>query len=173
VTVELREMQDGSMICDTDPGEPIIGLPRISITEPEGRLLGFLASNKTVLEIGTGLGISTDWLAAHAYKTTTVDIDPWVHENVWPDLHKKVKCVKDSVRVADQTFNMVFIDGYHSAEQATADIAFARSVMDKGIIVCHDARDPEVRSALDDDPADWLFLWTAHGIAITYHGWTE
>jgi predicted O-methyltransferase YrrM len=170
--MNLRELQDGSLICDDDPGEPIIGSPRISVTEAEGRLLGFLAGNKRVLEIGTGLGVSTDWLAAHAYSMTTIDIDPWVHKHVWPELNKKVTRIKDRVVIHDD-FNMVFIDGYHSQEQTEADIAFARSVMTQGIVVCHDARDGEVRAALDEDKADWLFLWTAHGIAISYYGWTE
>lgn len=75
-----------------DPGEPTTGVPRVSIADDEVELLASLVAGKRVLEIGTGLGVSARAMASTATEVVTVDIDPWVHANVWPLLPRNVRC---------------------------------------------------------------------------------
>jgi predicted O-methyltransferase YrrM len=167
--LNVRELQNGSYVCDDDPGEPGTGEPRISITDEEGKLLGFLCAGKRVLEIGTGLGVSTDFLACHAAKVVTVDVDPWVHTNIWPGLHKAVQCVAERDEV-EGIFDVVFIDARHTTRDTRHDIQYARAKCPKGLIIVHDARIEAVHKAFD---GDWHVIPTTHGVALQYVGWAE
>ena len=171
--MNLDQLDNGSYVAPDDPGEPGTGRPRISITERESQLLAFLAANKRVLEIGTGLGISTDRLACHALEVWTVDIDPWVHANVFPALHKDVKCFTDRDQIPEsEVFDVVFIDGRHTVVDTHVDIEYAQSRCPRGIIVVHDAGLPEVYEALTYEfGADWAMVETTHGIAVMFVGW--
>lgn len=156
--------ENGSYFDEDDPGEPSTGIPRLSVTEEEAKILSAIAAHRKVLEIGTGLGVSTRALAKWAKWVVTIDIDPWVHENVFPDLEQH-----GNVSVADNRddfphkhdFDIVFIDGDHNLPQVKEDIRFARSHC-HGIIVCHDAKYSDVSLATDG----WLTLDTTHGLAI-------
>jgi hypothetical protein len=66
-----------------DPGEAYYGgsPKRLSVTDEEAEILAKLATGMTVLELGTGLGVSTKALASTAKSVITVDPDPWVRED--------------------------------------------------------------------------------------------
>lgn len=163
--MNLQHLDYGSYVSPDDPGEPTTGVRRISVTDREADLLAFLARGRTVVEIGTGLGTSTRAMTPYARHLWTVDIDPWVQHNVWPTLAKYVR--KSSTR-PNGWFDMVFIDGDHATESATADIDYALSVVKLGMIVVHDANMDSVRAAL---VGPWHTIDTHHGIAICYIGW--
>ncbi len=50
-----------------------------------------------VLEIGTGLGVSTEWMARTAHSVVTVDIDPWVWKHVFPYLSREGMMLLESI----------------------------------------------------------------------------
>jgi hypothetical protein len=164
--VNLTRTEYGSMICDDDPGEPTTSVARISVTDQEAELLSFLARGKIVIELGTGLGVSTRALARTATFVWTNDVDPWVQDNVWPDLGPRVIGFTD--RDGQDFADMVFIDGDHTTEATTADIEYALTLVKKGMIVVHDANMDSVREAL---VGPWHIVDTYHGMAICYVGW--
>ena len=43
-----------------------------------------ISNIKNVLEIGTGLGVSTRAISTTAFKVTSIDIDPWAHSFRFP-----------------------------------------------------------------------------------------
>lgn len=168
--MKFRSLDNGSLVCDEDPGEPGTGSKRVSITPLEGRFLGFLTTGRRVLEIGTGLGISTDFLACHARRVVTLDVDPWVWAIIWPHLAKNVTPVGHRSRVEGK-FDVVFIDARHTTDETEADVAYAKTKITQGMIVVHDANLEEVRYALLDDDLAWQLVPTTHGIGIAYIGW--
>lgn len=149
-----------------DPGEPTTGKPRLSISDNEAEILSALAAGKVVLEIGTGLGVSTRALARHAFMVDTVDPDAWVHQTIVPELirdHPNVLAV-DNRKLLAPPYDLIFIDGSHDTSDVTNDIMFAENLLGAGgLIVCHDARYSNVRAALTHD--DWRFIETEHVLA--------
>lgn len=113
-----------------DPGERGYDevLPRYSVTDEEVEILSKLASGKNVLEIGTGLGVSTRALAKTAIRVVSVDIDPWTHSFAFPSNVKLVKTIPD------EHFELVFIDGLHKFESVVADIETCKG----DLFVLHD-----------------------------------
>ena len=152
----------GSYVHGDDPGEPTTGEPRLSVTEVEGDMLAVLAAGRSVLEFGTGLGVSTRALARTARKVYTVDIDEWVQETIWPTLPDNVSTCDDRDRLP--IVDMVFIDGDHTEEGTAADVAAAMRLASE-VIVMHDTSAPTVRSACDDE---WLFIGTTHGLGVRW-----
>ena len=152
----------GSYVHGDDPGEPTTGEPRLSITEVEGEMLAVLAAGRSVLEFGTGLGVSTRALARTARKVYTVDIDEWVQETIWPTLPDNVSTCDDRDRLP--IVDMVFIDGDHTEEGTAAAVAAAMRRASE-VIVMHDTSAPTVRSACDDE---WLFIGTTHGLGVRW-----
>ena len=152
----------GSYVHGDDPGEPTTGEPRLSITEVEGEMLAVLAAGRSVLEFGTGLGVSTRALARTARKVYTVDIDEWVQETIWPTLPDNVSTCGDRDRLP--IVDMVFIDGDHTEQGTAADVAAAMRLASE-VVVMHDTLAPSVRSACDDD---WLFIGTTHGLGVRW-----
>ena len=152
----------GSYVHGDDPGEPTTGEPRLSITEVEGEMLAVLAAGRSVLEFGTGLGVSTRALARTARKVYTVDIDEWVQQTIWPTLPDNVSTCDDRDRLP--IVDMVFIDGDHTEEGTAADVAAAMRLASE-VIVMHDTSAPTVRSACDDE---WLFIGTTHGLGVRW-----
>ena len=152
----------GSYVHGDDPGEPTTGEPRLSITEVEGEMLAVLAAGRSVLEFGTGLGVSTRALARTARKVYTVDIDEWVQQTIWPTLPDNVSTCddRDHLPIVD----MVFIDGDHTEDGTAADVAAAMRLASE-VIVMHDTSAPTVRSACDDQ---WLFIGTQHGLGVRW-----
>lgn len=168
--MNLQTLENGSRVCTDDPGEPATGKPRLSITQEEGMLLRWLAKDKRVLEIGTGLGVSTEWLASSAFRVDTVDTDPWVWEHVFASfpVSPTLRCYRDRINLPERDYDMVFIDGNHTTDDTAADVAFARSVCPRGVIAVHDAKIDKVRVALDG----FGIADTEHGIGFAFVGWT-
>lgn len=133
-----------------DPGEPqhrggvYEGTPRIGVALAEEILLSAFAQDRRVLEIGTGLGLSTQALARTAAFVFTVDIDPWVQRRVWPTL-RDVVC-SDQWPDEGQKFGLIFIDADHSEDAVAEDTRRAVARLEPGgMIVFHDWNLPEVR----------------------------
>lgn len=160
----------GSYTHPDDPGEPATKSPRISVTDDEAELLAYFADGKTVLEIGTGLGVSTRALARHATMVDTLDTDPWVRQHVWPILLELP--VNFLVERHDPMgiYEMVFIDGEHKTVDTREDIAYACTACARGMIVVHDTNMDTVKDALVG--YDWHHIPTYHGMGIIYRGWT-
>jgi len=128
---------------------------RSSITREEGLILAKWASGKRILEIGTGLGISTVCLAYQADCVITVDPSEWVR---WAlDLPWNVrKCASIDEVSGEMPFDGVFIDGLHGYDDVVRDITHALAfVKVGGEIGFHDLGQEEVIRAVD------LFKWGA------------
>lgn len=70
--IDLERTSNGNYLCPSDPGEIGCGTaPRRSVTDEEVSRIGELFANRFVLEIGTGLGVSTRALAALAVAVIT------------------------------------------------------------------------------------------------------
>lgn len=165
---ELIPHPTGSFAHPSDPGEPSTGAPRLSVTAVEAEILAAFVVGRTVLEIGTGLGVSTRALARTAKTVVTVDIDPWVQDTIWPDLPGNV--VPSPVVPTGKKFDAAFIDGDHSAEAVLEDFyAVAPLVRRGGVILAHDTGAPVVRAALPALPG-WQWLTTTHGIGVLWIG---
>lgn len=143
-----------------DPGEPTTGVPRVSIADDECDLLAELVAGLRVLEIGTGLGVSARAMAKTALEVVTVDIDPWVHANVWPLLPKNVTGLT-SVDDVDGVFGAVFIDGDHSRLAVRRDVEQAEGFAPGGLLIAHDAN--VVFPFLPG--VGWEFHRTTYGVA--------
>jgi len=157
-------------ICPDDPGEPVDGLVRWSVGEGEAKILSELFKGYDVLEIGTGLGYATNKIAETAYWVYTVDIDPWVRENVVPTLKNNVGFYENMMDVPEG-LDAAFIDGLHTYEQCTVDIRDARRIVKKGgLIVFHDADMEEVHRAVVDSGLQCYYIKTYAGMAM---GWIE
>lgn len=160
------EAVGGSWKRTDDPGEPQTGKPRVSIAAEEAIILAAFAHGRTVLEIGTGLGVSTRAIATTAEHVATVDIDTWVHDTIWPELPDNVTTLTAPPGdVDDDTFDMVFIDGDHATEAVRRDIDTALRVAPSGLLVAHDAHADNVRYALDDR---WHVINTEHGLGVCW-----
>lgn len=150
--------ESGSYIHPDDPGEPSTGHPRLSVTDLEAAILAVLVDGLTVLEIGTGLGVSTRAMASTARVVHTVDIDPWVWENIWPFLPENVVTHRtiDSVPLVDAAF----IDGDHNPAAVVRDLADARSCS-PSLIIAHDYE------ATKDQLGDgWRVIPTTHTLGV-------
>jgi len=153
----LLRTANGAWAHRDDPGEPGWGdKPRWSVTPREAGILGALARGRVVLEIGTGLGISTAALAAAAERVLTVDIDPWVAVTVAPGLPANVAFYADRAALpADARWSLAFIDGYHHCAAVSEDIRFARARLERpGLIVLHDGRMPHVQFGMEQAKVD-------------------
>lgn len=160
----------GGFYREDDPGEPSSRVARISIADDERTVLAEMAAGRNVLEIGTGLGVSTRALATTARWVVTCDIDTWVHETIWPDLPRNVSCVHDVERathvltMSSAGFDLVFIDGDHSEAALRADVATAeRMLAPGGTIVVHDAH--HLMPILGNG---WELLNTGYGLAVRH-----
>jgi len=140
--MRLIETSLGNFYSPDDPGESCYpnAVPRHSVTKQEAKLLMEFAEGKKVLEIGTGLGISTRAMAAKAKEVVSVDIDDWCHQHEFP---ANVRLMKE---VPDEEFDFAFIDGDHRYEAVKADIARTRAK----VIALHDCDHPDVVRALVD-----------------------
>lgn len=164
---ELIRRNNGTYYCPKDPGEPGGG-QRISISESEGEILAELVAGKRVLEIGTGLGVSTMYLASTAESVYTVDVDEWVREIIWPDLlgeFENVVCI-ERPELAENV-EIAFIDGRHEEQFVVADIEAALKAGCKTILL-HDINSSGVKQAVASKFKSVERLATTYGIGIVY-----
>lgn len=166
--MSLVQQTNGSWTDASDPGEPQTGVPRVSVTDEEAVILAWLGRGRRVLEIGTGLGVSTRALASTAQMVVTVDVDPWVHDNVWPTLPHNVDTVTGCTHVG-VFYDLVFIDGDHDPAAVERDVHQAERVCRSGLIVAHDTNYGHVRAALERC-ARWSYIDTVHGLGLHFRG---
>lgn len=138
--MDLERHSTGGYVHPSDPGES--GYPsrskRVSVTDAEAAILAREFAGMVVLEIGTGLGVSTRAIASAALRVTTVDPDPWVAENIAAGLPRNVCLRKDVPTDALRgMFGGVFVDGHHTFDSALADFRLARGLHPEKIIA-HD-----------------------------------
>jgi hypothetical protein len=154
--------------CESDPGEPG-GDQRWSVNDNEARLLSELFRNLKVLEIGTGLGVSTRKIAETARAVITVDVDKWVADNVAPDLPSNVRFVSD-VNTIQVTLDAAFLDGYHGYESTMQNIKDARRIVKKGgLIVLHDLYMRTVYNAIIDSHLESIEIRTFAGMTVAWN----
>jgi predicted O-methyltransferase YrrM len=157
-------------MCSTDPGEPgRLCKKRWSVNKDEARILSELFRGLTILEIGTGLGISTNKMAETAKMVYTVDVDPWVEKEVAPTLAKNVVFVNNLSKVIGR-FDAAFIDGLHTYNQCMEDIADVKTMVKHGgLIVLHDSRMMAIRNAVIDSKLDGYEIQTQAGMVLTWN----
>lgn len=167
--MDLVKSDINGWYCKDDPGEPNWNAPRLSINDMEARFISELFSGKLVLEIGTGLGVSTRAIAKNAMWVYTVDIDPWVKDIVAPTLPKNVTFFSDVTEV--QLVECAFIDGYHEYNQCRKDIQQCRKTVQKGgMMVFHDLAMGAIRSALVDEGLENTIQVLTHaGIGVCWN----
>ena len=138
--MRLIQTDIGNYFCPDDPGESRYedSPPRRSVTDEEGSILRRLAKDKYVLEIGTGLGVSTKYLAETALEVVTVDPDHWVQDPCLPN----VIFLRSR---PDREFDLVFIDGNHAYEDVLNDIRLSMEIPE---IIIHDTNIEDVKRAI-------------------------
>ncbi len=167
--MELIKAPNG-WYCPDDPGELGIGGQRWSVSNHEGEFLSRIFKGLRVLEIGTGLGVSTNMIAKRAEIVYTVDIDVWVIDNIAPKLADNVRFYREIDNVP-HGLDGAFIDGLHSTEQCLIDINKAKTIVKQGgIIVLHDAKMEAVLNAALESGILFYEIVTGAGLAL---GWNE
>lgn len=144
-----------------DGGAPI----NTSLTEAETAELQRLAKDADVLEIGSAYGYSTCAIATVA--KSVVAIDPHLTHGSEGDLNANLRAygVREKVAIAvgysqailptlgPQQFDLVWIDGDHTAQVVEHDVTYALKLLKPGgHLACHDYDEvtcPGVRTALD------------------------
>ena len=168
-TLEFVKEENG-WSCSADPGEPGYDskLKRWSVGGTEARLLSELFRGLTVLEIGTGLGVSTRGIATTAVLVHTIDIDPWVKKHVAPDLPENV--VFHDSREFIPKVDATFIDGLHTYEQCCLDMEFAKEkTKPGGLIVLHDFNGKEIQDAIGEANLFGFQIVTGAGMALLWN----
>jgi hypothetical protein len=148
----LRLSPPAGWTAEADPNEPGHDHGRWSVSVSEGGWLQEQVRGKVVVEIGTGLGISTRYMAETAHLVITCDTDAWVRRAVWPDLadlDNVVFCGSiATVGTTDDWPDVVFIDGCHDTDAVEADIRDALAILQTGgRIILHDTAAESVRRA--------------------------
>lgn len=151
----LYQYSFGGWQARRDPNEPLHDHGRWSVTTDEGEYLRETVRGRGVIEIGTGLGISTRFILESCRWLVTCDIDPWVQSTVWPDL---VECgpvlfCSDASRLVHLPVaaQVTFIDGCHEHAWVMADLHLALGItLPDGLILLHDVNyQPIVRAVAD------------------------
>lgn len=170
----LLTAPNGAFIHPDDPGEPGYAdqRKRWSVTPREMDILATLARGRRVLEIGTGLGVSTRALARWASHVDTFDVDPWVAQSTAKDLPESATFYASRDEIKHDDYSMVFIDGCHEQEAVAADIAWALTKIQRpALIVMHDLKWASVRAAIEASGMTRVFgLPTECGLALAVIG---
>ena len=172
--IDLKPAPNGYM-SPQDPGEPGRNQPRWSVNDAEAKIIGELCKDCRVLEIGTGLGVSTRAILKQAKCVYTVDIDPFVIEKVFPELQNefygRVACFKELNREWESMpLNAFFLDGFHEYNQCKKDIAAARPWLTKGaIMIFHDLYIDGVYRGIIDSGLTPLHIQTVAGIGVCWN----
>jgi SAM-dependent methyltransferase len=121
-----------------------------TISENEGRALAELARDRVVLELGAWLGRSTVCIAQTAAQLVSVDLHRGDEHSgkasTLPGFMQSLDRYGLAERVvtvvgrfedvlpllAPASFDLVFLDGFHSYEQVSADIGLARRLVKPG-----------------------------------------
>jgi predicted O-methyltransferase YrrM len=148
LTPEPAPFGDCQYQCMDDPALH----KRASVSREEGLILADLAMGKTVLEVGTGLGVSTRCLSYGADFVVSVDPDEWVIANIELDMNTvivpAIPLPSEGVR-----FDLAFIDGEHDGESVRRDIRECLKVVKPGgLIAFHDVSQAQVREVVDEFP---------------------
>lgn len=150
--LEWRDVPIGNTVINT------------SLTSAETAELQRLAAGKDVLEVGSAYGYSTVALALVA--KSVVAIDPHVtHDSHQTLLANLAANGLDNVTVRvgrsqdhlpallGCTFDLIWVDGDHSAQVVEHDVAWAQRLLRPGgVLACHDYNEdtcPGVKIALD------------------------
>lgn len=124
--------------------------------------LSYFASLKgNILEIGCDVGNSTTaFLVGESSHVTSIDINPVCARNFsdcekWAFIQGDSRSLVTIGQVADLVFDVLYIDGDHSYEGASADLAnYSPFVRSGGLILMHDVLCPDtfpgVRRAFDE-----------------------
>ena len=167
--IDLKPAPNGYM-SPQDPGEPGRNQPRWSVNDVEARIIGELCRGLNVLEIGTGLGISSKAIAQKANSLHTVDIDPWVIKNIHPELIKLGNVITWSEMPMHGEANALFLDGFHEYNQVKKDIAAVRPLLVKGaIMIFHDLYIDGVYRGIIDSGLTPLHIQTTAGIGVCWN----
>ena len=129
----------GNFLSEEEPGNAPVNEKKRSVTLQEAEILKRFAKDKYVLEVGTGLGVSTRTMAEAAKHITSVDIDPWTHSFSFPDNVTLVKAIPD------EHFEMAFIDGSHEKEAVVIDVTESSA----DFYILHDCYNPGVQAAIE------------------------
>ena len=149
----VRNKEHGFYVNLDDPGEGGGPVPRVSVTDEEGEILAEYVKGLYVLEIGTGLGISTRAMAKTAVLVDTVDIDPWVRDTIAPALPKNVIFHEGMGLIhPNKRFDVCFIDGAHDTASVVTDIEDAmKRLVPGGLLLFHDYFAKPVRDAVEKE----------------------
>lgn len=142
---------------------------RLSVNDQEARLISDMVNKRFVLEIGTGLGVSTRALAEKATNVVTIDPDPWVTENIQPLLKDLKNVIFLEEIPTSGKFDAVFVDGNHDYENVKDDIEKAKKVCISGaVFIFHDSKYVGVRKAIEESFGNFVDCRTAAGIGIAF-----
>lgn len=161
-----NEALSTSLLEDCFPGD-IPGW----LTRAEGYKLTDLAAGKSVLEIGSYMGLSTVCLARHAKSVTAVDYfdgrstgrptetrETFLANVTRYGVGDKVAVLHPDDSLPESHFDLVFIDGAHDYESVRRDIEKSiASLKPGGLLVFHDYAsgiDPGVTRAVDEFVGD-------------------
>jgi hypothetical protein len=144
--MNLTRTDNGNYYSEDDPGEIHTGWHRLSVTDSDAEALARAFAGKTVLEIGTGLGVSTRAIASTAKHVYTCDADPWVAAHVAPTLPANVTF---SVEPYAGGCDGAFLDGSHTYLSTLDDIAFARAHTRCEPLLIHDGYILDVARAIE------------------------
>lgn len=160
-----------------DPGEPGYDgqHKRVSVTPLEAEMLAVMFTGMKVLEVGTGLGVSTAAIARTCQELVTIDPDAWVGANIAPHLPQRVafvqcfEAIRDSQLLKGRYFDGAFIDGCHREHQVAADVRNAlRRLRPGGLLVLHDFSSQEVRDGARAAGIDPFHFHTRYGLGIYF-----
>jgi hypothetical protein len=120
--IRLERNPDAGYVSPDDTGEACYstGSRRVGVNDAEAAILAGGLAGRVVLEIGTGLGVSTRAIASRAKRVCTVDVDPWVIERVHPAINQRNIYTATAILPSDW-YNGAFIDGDHRYEAAVRD----------------------------------------------------
>lgn len=167
----LNSTPEGSFVHPRDPGEVCYGggAPRVSVTVEEARILSWFARNRVVLEIGTGLGVSTRALAEGAQYVLTVDNDPWVQSTIWPSFVDcpNITTYEEVPNIPRARADLFFIDGDHSPEGLRRDINRVMPLA-SGLLIFHDVSSSRVREVVLEAFPEMRTIDTAHGLGLVW-----
>jgi predicted O-methyltransferase YrrM len=132
---------------------------RASIYMDEGMALAQWAEGLKVLEIGTGLGVSTVSMAFSAKSVVTIDPNEHVRSRL--TLPSNVTQLASFSQVQG-AFDFAFIDGMHDFSSVMTDILDCLSVIGPGgFLSFHDMAHVPVRRAVD------MFAWSSRIELVT------